>query len=241
MLKLLFALLNFGKLLPLLKSGGTMLLMMLSYTLLFGWRYAVGFVLLILLHELGHFFAARRIGLDAGLPMFIPFIGAWTTIEGQILNAADHAYIALAGPVAGTLASLLCYYVAREQDSSLLLALSYSGFMLNLLNLLPISALDGGHVVAVLSPRIWLVGAPMLGALFFWTQSPIILLIAFMALPGTIAAWRGTWRENLPADYFEQPLEVKLKYGAGYFGLMIFLALMSTDVHEMLAHVRAGT
>ncbi|MDZ4812011.1 MAG: site-2 protease family protein [Pseudomonadota bacterium] len=237
MLKILLLALNFAKLGPLLKSGGTMILSVFAYSLLFGWRYAAGFVLLIFVHELGHYLSAKRAGLDVGLPTFIPFVGAWIELKDQPMDARVEAKIALAGPVAGTLGALACYYVARSTHSPLLLALSYAGFMLNLWNLLPINPLDGGRIVGLLSPRIWLIGLPILGALLFWKPSPMLFLILILALPSVWRVWRGTWRETMPAGYYEQPLSVKVGYGAAYLGLAVFLALMSHSVHEELQRV----
>ncbi len=241
MLKLLFALFKFAKFGPLLKTGGTMIITVFIYAWIFGWRYAVGFVLLIFVHEMGHFFAARRAGLDVGLPTFIPFVGAWVELKDTPMDARVEAKIALAGPVAGTIGALACYLAARNTDSGLLLALSYSGFMINLWNLLPIHPLDGGRVVSILSPRIWLIGAPLLVVLFLLRPSPMLILIALMALPGVISAWKGTWREQMPPGYYDQPGEVKFKYGAAYLGLAAYLAVMTGEVHSMLSQVHSPT
>lgn len=238
MFKALLLLLNFAKLGPLLKTGGTMILSVFAYAWIFGWRYSVGFVLLIFVHELGHYLAAKRAGLNVGAPTFIPFVGAWIELKDQPMDARVEAKIALAGPVAGTFAALVCYYVARNSGSQLLLALSYSGFMLNLWNLLPINPLDGGRIVGILSPRIWLLGAPILGLLLLTRPSPMLFLLLILALPSIWSVWRGTWHQHLPANYYEQPLEVKLQYGAAYLGLAIFLAMMSSGVHDQMGALR---
>jgi Zn-dependent protease len=153
--KLLVALFAAGKLGKLLTTGGTMLLSMLAYSLVYGWRYAVGFVLLIFFHEMGHYLAARQRGLNVGVPTFIPFVGAWIQLKEMPHDVETEAYVGFAGPLAGTIAALACYWLARETGSGLLLALSYSGFMLNLFNLIPISPLDGGRITAIISPKVW--------------------------------------------------------------------------------------
>ena len=153
MLKALLLLLNFAKLGPILKTGGTMIISVFAYAWLFGWRYSVGFVLLIFVHELGHYLSAKRAGLKVGAPTFIPFVGAWIELKEQPMDARVEARIALAGPVAGTIGALVCYYVARDNGSALLMALAYSGFMLNLWNLLPINPLDGGRILVGLLPH----------------------------------------------------------------------------------------
>src|SRR5918912_716892 len=117
-----------------------------GYALIWGWKFAVGFVLLILVHELGHFFEARRQGLHATLPTFVPFFGAFVLIKNAPLNPWRNALVALAGPAAGGAASAVCWLFGTASDSNLLLALAYAGFLLNLINLVPVGILDGGAV-----------------------------------------------------------------------------------------------
>ena len=115
-----------------------------GYTLLWGWRFAVGFVLLIAVHEMGHYVEARLQGLHPSLPVFIPFIGAYVSTKDAPPDAWLYARRAIAGPIAGGLAAAACYAAAKQNGSQLLSALAYAGFFLNLLNLLPIGILDGG-------------------------------------------------------------------------------------------------
>ncbi len=236
LLLLLFSGLKFGKLLA---TGGTMLLSVAVYAFIFGWRYAAGFVLLLLVHELGHYVAARQRGLDVGAPVFIPFVGAWIQLKDMPHDADTEACVGLGGPLAGTVASLACYFAARSSGSDLLLALSYAGFFINLFNLIPLSPFDGGRITAVLSPRIWLVGVPVLVALFFWRPSPILILVAVLAFPNVIRAFK--YDPSLPENqaYYGTTLESKLTYTCAYLGLVCVLAIMAHDVHDMLGHLRA--
>jgi Zn-dependent protease len=117
-----------------------------AYALIWGWRFGVGFVLLILVHELGHFFEARRQGLHASLPTFVPFVGAFVLIKNAPLNPWRNALVALAGPAAGGAAAAVCWGFGTATNSDLLLALAYAGFLLNLINLVPVGILDGGAV-----------------------------------------------------------------------------------------------
>jgi len=103
-------------------------------------------VALILVHELGHFVEAKRQGLDVSIPRFIPFLGAYVAIKNSPLNPLNNAYLALAGPAAGALASLACWGIGSYTGSSLFHALAYAGFFLNLFNLIPIGILDGGAI-----------------------------------------------------------------------------------------------
>ena len=118
-----------------------------GYALIFGWRFAVGFVLLILAHELGHYVEARRQGLSPSLPVFIPFLGAYVALKGQPFDPWRNALVSIAGPIAGGAAALGSLLYGRSTGSDLMLALAYAGFFLNLVNLVPVGFLDGGHIL----------------------------------------------------------------------------------------------
>jgi Zn-dependent protease len=237
MLKLLALLFSGLKLGKLLTTGGTMLLSMFTYAFVFGWRYAVGFVLLIFFHEMGHYIAARQRGLDVGAPTFIPFVGAWIQLKDMPHDAETEAYVGIAGPVAGTLVSLACYYLATVNDSALLLALAYAGFMLNLFNLIPLSPMDGGRITGVISPRVWWVGVPILAGLFVMNPSPMLILIAVLAIPHLLAS-RNAAVANAAA-YYDVPATTRWNYAAWYLGLTAFLAIMTHELHSELMALRA--
>ena len=118
-----------------------------GYALIWGWKFAVGFVLLILVHEMGHFVEARRQGLDPALPVFLPFLGAYVALRNVPFDPWRNGLVSLAGPVAGGLGAFALLAVGEAQDSRFLLALAYVGFFLNLFNMLPIGFLDGGHML----------------------------------------------------------------------------------------------
>lgn len=235
-MKLLFALLAAGKLSKVLLTGGTMLVSIFAYALIYGLPYAIGFVLLILVHELGHYIAARQRGLNVGAPTFIPFVGAWIALKEQPRDAETEAYVGFAGPFVGTLAALACYFLARSYDSSLLLALAYAGFFINLFNLIPLSPFDGGRITAVLSPRLWLLGVPILLGLFFYRPSPMLIMVAILAAPQVMKAWRFDPEAEENAAYYQASAETRLTYAVYYLALTAFLAIMSSDIHEMLAN-----
>ena len=117
-----------------------------GYALIWGWRFAIGFVLLILVHELGHFFEARRQGLHATWPTFIPFFGAYVLIKDAPLNPWRNALVSLAGPAYGGVGAAVCWAFGEAYNSDLLRALAYAGFQINLINLIPVGILDGGSV-----------------------------------------------------------------------------------------------
>ena len=215
-------------------TAGTMILSIVAYSFLYGWPFAMGFVLLIFIHEMGHFLAARQRGLNVGAPTFIPFFGAWITLKDMPHNAETEAYIGLAGPVAGTLAAILCYVLAVVLQSPLLLALSYAGMFINLFNLVPVSPFDGGRITAVLSPRVWLIGAPILLGLFVWQRSPLLIVMLIMAAPQVMTAFRYDPHAPQNAAYYATTTTIKVIYGAIYLGLVGFLALASFELHNML-------
>jgi Zn-dependent protease len=129
------------------------------YSSLFGsWQFGLGFVLLILVHELGHFAEAKRQHLHVTLPTFIPFFGAFVTIRRANLSPWGSELVSLAGPFVGSLGAAVAWGVGSARDSTLLLGLANIGFLLNAFNLLPIGFLDGGSAAHAISqerqPRI---------------------------------------------------------------------------------------
>jgi Zn-dependent protease len=238
MVKLLLLLLSGAKFGKLLTTGGTMLISIVVYAFIFGWRYAVGFVALLFVHESGHYIAAKRRGLDVGAPTFIPFIGAWIELKQLPHDAETEAYVGLGGPLLGTVGAIACYFVAQNYGITWLLAVAYAGFFLNLFNLIPLSPFDGGRITAVLSPRIWLLGVPVLVALFFYRPSPMLVLIALIAAPQLWKAIKYKSDSDEARSYYAVSNAVKWEYGIYYIVLTAFLAMMTHDVHDMLESAR---
>jgi Zn-dependent protease len=155
------------------------------------------------------------------------------------MDVETEAHIGLAGPVAGTVGAMLCYGLARYTDSQLLLALAYAGCFLNLFNLIPLSPFDGGRVTAVLSPRIWFLGVPVLVAMFLWRPSPILILVAVLAIPQLMKAWRYDPHAPENRAYYSISNESRLTFTVYYLGLVVFLAMMCHELHDMLGTVRS--
>lgn len=228
---LLFTLFKAAKLGKLALTGGTMLLSIFVYATIWGWKYAAGFVLLLLAHEMGHYLAARRRGLDVGAPTFIPFVGAWIALKDLPHDAETEAYIGLAGPFAGTVATALVLLAARFTGEPWLLAVCYAGFFLNLFNLIPLSPLDGGRITGVISPKVWLLGVPILVGLFFYRPSPMLVLIAILAIPHV---WTTLTAKGQPGAYYATSATTRLSYAGKYLALVAILAVLSFDLHEEL-------
>jgi Zn-dependent protease len=179
--------------LALLKTGGSMLLSILVYGQLFhNFHFALGFVLLILIHEMGHVAAMWYYGLSASPPIFIPFVGALINLRQNPPNALVEAVVGIGGPLAGTLGALACYglfYFVPACHTEIFYALSVMGFFLNLFNLLPMPPLDGGRIMAAVSPWMWIVGVAGLVALIIRDLRHsnygiiVMLLIFFYGVP----------------------------------------------------------
>jgi Zn-dependent protease len=234
MMKLILLLLGglkFGKILTVV---GSMAISVFAYSFIFGWRYAVGFVLLLFIHEMGHFIAARQKGLNTGVPTFIPFVGAWIALKDKPMNAETEAYIGIAGPFTGTLGALACYGLSHYWEHDLCIALSYAGFFLNLFNLIPLSPFDGGRITAVLSPRVWFAGIPILIAVFLWRPSPLLIMMGVLAFPQIMKAFKYDPHAPENKIYYETDLETKVTYALYYLALVGFLSIMCYDTHNLL-------
>ncbi|ULL19653.1 site-2 protease family protein [Paenibacillus sp. H1-7] len=169
------------------KFGGVLLSMLLSigaYALLFPWGFSVGFVLLILIHELGHVIAAKQRGLPVSAPVFIPFVGAMINMKRHPRDAVTEAYVAIGGPVLGTVGALIVFglgiYFDYTSVGKLFYSLALSGFLINLFNLLPIHPLDGGRIATAVSRWLWLVGLVGGLVLIIYHFNPILLIIWVM-------------------------------------------------------------
>jgi Zn-dependent protease len=211
-------------------TSASMLVSVAAYSLIWGWKFAVGFVLLIFVHEMGHVLQLRREGVPASAPMFIPFFGAviWAKSLGD--NALAEARVGLAGPVLGSLGAAALIPVASATGNDLFTALAFTGFFLNLFNLLPVVPLDGGRAMAALSPAMWLLGLAALLALTIAFPNPIILVIVLLA---ALETWRR-WRERKsPAarEYYEVPPRARALVALTYLGLIAALAFGMTETH----------
>ncbi len=128
------------------KMGFSMLLSVGGYAILFGWKFAAGFVLLIFLHEMGHFVAATFYRVPVSAPMFIPFMGAYVTLKNRPMNPWTNAVISYAGPFAGACGGWACLYAALAFEAPWMMAVASYTLFLNAFNLLPIPGLDGSYL-----------------------------------------------------------------------------------------------
>jgi Zn-dependent protease len=243
--KLKFFILPALKFLPiLLKSGGTMLLMIWVYTQLWGWQFAVGFVVLLLVHECGHLLVAKKFGLKVGAPVFIPFMGAFIALKEAPRNAWMEACVGIGGPILGTLGALACNALGELADAPIFFALAWFGYFLNLFNLTPVGMLDGGRIVTAMSRWLWIPGFAVL--LWFGWKYPnfVVWLIILLSLPRVYSLFRKRTEEE--QRYFEVTPHQRWTMSIMYFGLIavllfgMHLAQEDLDKHGVRAHNRGN-
>jgi Zn-dependent protease len=214
----------------LLSTSATMLVSIAAYALIWSWKFAIGFVLLLLIHEMGHVIQLRREGIKASAPMFIPFMGAVVMASSMGKDAAAEARVGLAGPVLGTIGTLIPLAIWQATGGEFWQALAYVGFFINLFNLLPVLPLDGGRAMAALSPWVWLVGFAGLIALAFAFPNPILILILLLGGYETYKRWQN--RNSPEAQAFHAiPARTRAIVAVVYLGLVALLALGVYETH----------
>ena len=202
---------------------GTMFVSIAAYSLVFGWPFAVGFVLLLLVHEMGHAIQLRREGVEASAPIFIPFLGAVIAAKSLGKDAVAEARVGLAGPILGTIGTLIPLAVWLATGSDLWRALAYVGFFINLINLLPVLPLDGGRAMAVLGPKVWIAGILIAIAAAVIFLGPImLLLIAVLGGPELYHRFKNRHSEE-SREFHSVPTKTKLAVGAVYLTLTALL------------------
>lgn len=227
-LKFKVAILAAFKAVPLLKLGWlikgswTMVLSLGLYTAMFGWRYALTLVGLIYVHEMGHYMWMKVKGLKPKAPVFVPFLGAYVAMNNLPKDMATHAWVAYAGPLVGGLAAWILYYFGSQSNNHYLVAAANTGFMLNLLQLVPVRPFDGGFIAGAISKWLSVPGIIILLLVALSTHSVLLIIISLVSLPHVIAQWRsgdsGTFGLT-PATPVERSF-----ISLAYFGLAIALA-----------------
>jgi Zn-dependent protease len=213
-----------------LTTSASMLVSVVAYQLIFGWAFSVGFVLLLLLHELGHVIQLRREGIKASAPMFIPFLGAVISAKSMGDDAGAEARVGLAGPVLGTIATLVPLGIWLATGDELWRALAYIGFLINLFNLLPVLPLDGGRAMAALSPWVWFAGFAGLIALTVFFPNPILILVLLF---GGMESWRRWKARKTPEAraFHAVPTRTRVLVATVYLGLAALLAVGVTETY----------
>jgi len=218
--------------LKLLTTAGTALVSVAAYSLFFGWWFALGFVVLLFVHEMGHVIQLRREGLQASAPMFVPFLGAVIAAKSLGENALAEARVGLAGPILGSAGAALCLLIGELANSDFFRALAYIGFFLNLFNLLPVVPLDGGRAMAAMAPWMWFVGFGALVALVLLLPNPILFIILVFGGLETYRRWKQRKTRSLEqAAYYRVSPRNRLLVAAVYVGLIVLLAAGMEQAH----------
>jgi Zn-dependent protease len=210
-----------GKLLLLGLTKISTLLSMIAffavYWGLFGWKFALGFVLSIYVHEMGHVFALRKYGIAATAPMFIPFVGAIVRMKQYPANVGQDARVGLAGPIWGLGAAVFAWACALITGLPIWYAIAHTGAWINLFNLIPIWQLDGGRGFRALTRKQR--GIALVVALGMWmlTQETMLLLISI-----------GAGYRLFSKDYPPEADNMALTQYVGLIVLLSLLVLMST-------------
>jgi Zn-dependent protease len=218
--------------LKLFTTAGTMLVSIAAYALLWGFPFAAGFVVLLFVHEFGHVIQLRREGIRASAPMFIPFLGAVITSKSLADDAAAEARVGLAGPILGSIGAAACILIWHATGNDMWRALAFTGFFLNLFNLLPVVPLDGGRAMAAMAPWMWFVGFAGLLALTFIFPNPIMLIIVVFGGLETYRRWQARRHggEREQAYYRVSPLDRAL-VAAMYLSLIALLVVGMHATH----------
>jgi len=223
--------LKFGGLLLKLKvvtTGASMLVSIAAYTWIWGLPFAIGFVVLIFVHELGHVLELRRQGVPASAPLFIPFLGAVIGMKELPDDAWKEARVALAGPILGSVGAAVLWVIGESTGSELLLALAFTGFFLNLFNLAPVVPLDGGRAMAAMAPWMWFVGLLMMVGLVVLRPNPLLVVIVVL---GGLDLW-NRWRTRGEAgDYYRLTVGQRVSVAVVYLGLVAALGLAMSVTH----------
>jgi Zn-dependent protease len=172
-----------------LMKMGTLVSMAVSlglYWSLWGWRFALGFVLSIYIHEMGHVAMLTRLGIRASAPMFIPFIGAIVRLKENLPTAREDARVGLAGPIWGFGAALAAYALSRAFDSPMMLAIATVGAWINLFNLAPVWQLDGSRAFRALTRQQRWIAVAVVAVALYVSSVQILWVVLIFAV---VRAW----------------------------------------------------
>jgi Zn-dependent protease len=217
---------------PALATLGTALLSVAAYSLWGGPWFAVGLVLMIFVHEMGHVFEIRRQGMHATAPIFIPFLGAAIFQRSHAQSPLRQAQIGIAGPIAGTIGATVAFVLYNSTHWNVLLIWAYFGFLINLFNLIPFGMLDGGWILAPVSKWIQVAGLAVLGGLFLANLvSPIVIIIVILGVP---VVWQRFRNPALDAQLTAGPAGPRYAMGAAWLALVAFVAFGFFQTDSML-------
>ncbi|MCW2278381.1 site-2 protease family protein [Heliophilum fasciatum] len=218
------------------KTFISMFFMIVTYALFYGWKFAVGFVLLIFLHEMGHVIAARQVGIPTSAPMFIPFVGAFITPGRASMSAREEFVMAAGGPALGIAASYGCYLIGTTFDLELMIALAYTGLVMNLFNLIPFGFMDGGRMASTLSVWMWGFGLVAFLGLVIVSGNPLLFLFFLMGAYQMYSVYRSPYQfEQIRAYGSERTL-----FASVYIGMILVAGWGAYESFQALQLLKGG-
>ena len=215
-------------------AAGSMLVSLAAYAWKMGFAFGLGFLLVLVIHEIGHALMIRAKGLRAGAMVFIPFVGGAVTLRRQPRSAYVDAQIGLAGPIAGTIASWISLKVFELSGDPLYLAIAVAGFVLNLFNLTPIGPLDGGRIAAAITKWMWVLGAGIILWLTLAFSNPFLLILLVLSV---VQIWLAIGEERR-RRFYDVTIAQRAGIGAVYFVLVGFLSYQSMVGYATLQALR---
>jgi Zn-dependent protease len=221
--------------------GSMLLSMFIYYYVEHSWAFAIGIVLLILVHEMGHVVANLFLGVPQSPPIFIPFLGAVIMLRGQLANAKVEAISAIAGPIAGALGTVPVFLWYLKTGDLVALELTQLGIFINLFNLLPVPPLDGGRVAAAMSPRIWIIGLIAMGWIMLddfrhGRDVSLLIFIAIFALPRIIQTLKG----GRHGAYYQIGRRASMTIATCYLALLFVLAGSYFGANHIIDRIRSA-
>lgn len=202
------------------RFGHTFLSMVISvivYKFVFSWVLAIGLVLMMFIHEMGHVWAARERNVAITAPAFIPLIGAVMTFRKLPENAQTEAFIAYGGPLLGSIGATVIYMIGLLTNVQEFILIAMVGFVLNLFNLIPLAPLDGGRIVTAISRWFWALGFLLALYFMYWTQTYLLTVVLmffmwefrYMTKKDNQKRWEWRARIKVPKDRLAKNLSVE--------------------------------
>jgi Zn-dependent protease len=220
----------------LLLTVGSMLVSVVAYAAKMTLPFAIGLILILFIHELGHAILIRAKGLRAGAMVFIPFVGGAVTLKRQPRSVFVDAQIGLAGPIAGTIASMIALQIFYWNGQPVYLAIAHVGFILNLFNLTPIGPLDGGRIAAAITKWMWVLGGIIIFAMVWYWRHPLLIVLGLLSV---LQVYMAINRERLRRFYAIKPGQ-RATVAAVYFALVAFLGYQTIRTYELREFLLSG-
>lgn len=168
------------------------------YAMLWGWPFAFAIMLLLVIHEMGHWVWMKALGLEPKPIVFLPGVGAYVAMTKLPPDEATHAWVALAGPLVGGVGSVILYWFGVNSGNDWLIAAGSTGFFLNLLQLVPAKPLDGGFVIQAVSKWLLIPGTVLLAVLAIRFQSLLLIIIAGISVLSLVHQFRQSKQPQVP-------------------------------------------